>query len=320
VAATTLTVGEGFITAFNFSQTDDPTQTISQMIKIGINETIPSGVSITFPATDSSGTWMLASSSGAYNSALNTINPTTPAVYYRLAVTSNQIALESVKFLGVTVTITATSFPTYAPGSFTAYATLALLDADLPTSVAIPRYALDKVSGAFFSIQAAAVNTVLLVPYATTEIGYDTGLAIANTTKDPGAAAMGLGAGASGAVAQTGKIKFWFYDRNGGTPYTLDTSLQAGDTSATGLIAQNAWVPLTTTGTLESGKSYAVMLSQLLKAAGAPADFHGYIIIVTDFTNAHGQYFLSNWSNFSNGSLMLVITTTRTAVPEANNM
>jgi hypothetical protein len=47
------------------------------------------------------------------------------------------------------------------------------------------------------------------------------------------------------------------------------------------------------------------MLSEVL-----PEDvtsFSGYVFIVTDFTNGHGEYFISNFDNFTHGSLMLVV-------------
>lgn len=117
------------------------------------------------------------------------------------------------------------------------------------------------------------------------------------------------------AFPQTGKIVFYCYN-NDGVVTTIDTSNAAVKAS---LEAQDAIFPLTAAGALESGKSYAVVLSQLLTAAGANPDFHGYIIIVTDFTNAHGQYFLTNWNFFSNGAQMLVLAGTRsTDLPEGN--
>ena len=49
-----------------------------------------------------------------------------------------------------------------------------------------------------------------------------------------------------------------------------------------------------------------------LQAAGQTGDFTGYIFVVTNFTNAHGEYFISDFSGgFTNGALMLVVNQTR---------
>jgi hypothetical protein len=139
-------------------------------------------------------------------------------------------------------------------------------------------------------------NTVLLVPYAVSSAGYDTGLAIANTTKDP----LGL---FQTAIPQSGTITFTFYPQTGASfSYTTSaTSPGAGLTS----------------GTLNAGGLYTVLLSQLVAAAGGPKDFSGYIFAVVAATNAHGQYFISDFEAFTNGALMLVIDpTARNAAPE----
>jgi len=310
-----MAIGEGYLNAFGFALGDQYGLNSSQMIKIALNEAIPAGVALTFPATDSSGIWALANKSGTFG-AYGTMNQANPAVYYRIQSTTNQIALETFVVNGVTIAVTTGALPLYAPGSLTAYATLALLDADFSpiNTSTIPRYALDKVDAnrALITFQSAYVTTTLMIPYATTEVGYDTGIAIANTTVDPAAIAP-IGQ----AVPQDGKIAFYFYP-NAGDPFSFNTTTTAIKTSLQG---QNAWIPLTDGGLLERGRSYAVMLSQLLTAAGKAADytFHGYIIIVTDFTNAHGQYFLSDWKYFTNGAQMLVLASSRIAVPEAAN-
>jgi hypothetical protein len=131
-----------------------------------------------------------------------------------------------------------------------------------------------------------AANTNLLIPYATTAAGYDTGLAIANTTTDPFT-------GTNSAVKQNGSITFVFYPQTG-TSFTYTT----GATSpGEGLTA----------GVLNTGGLYTVLLSRLLTAASAPAAFSGYIVVTVNATNAHGQYFISDFSSFTNGALMPVL-------------
>lgn len=129
-------------------------------------------------------------------------------------------------------------------------------------------------------------NTNLLIPFAVFDGTFDTGIAIANTTTDPFAL---------GAVKQTGTLTFNFFPQTGASfTYTTD----ANSPNPTTLNA----------GKLESGRLYSLLLSQLLaKATGAPATFTGYIIVTCNFTNAHGQYFVSDFEAFTNGALMLVL-------------
>jgi hypothetical protein len=134
------------------------------------------------------------------------------------------------------------------------------------------------------------------MPYAVDQVGYDTGIAISNTTKDPGAQAMGI---TETIVAQSGNITFYFYQD--GDPVSVYTT-QAGSPGA-GLDA---------TGNLVAGATYSVLLSEIAALAQPPIpaeDFQGYVFIICNFTNAHGQYFISDFEFFTNGALMLVIDT-----------
>jgi hypothetical protein len=180
------------------------------------------------------------------------------------------------------------SFPlSGAPVTISAH--VAPIDA---TNTLIPRFA-DLAECETATVQILSIfgaSTTLLVPYAVNTVGYNTGMAIANTTTDPGTAVIGFAT----AVKQSGAIAFYFYPQTG-TPFTYATT--AGS-PGTGLNAD---------GTLKTGGLYVVLLDQLLKAAGANMEFNGYIFIVTNFTNAHGQYFISNFAEFTNGALMLVV-------------
>jgi hypothetical protein len=74
---------------------------------------------------------------------------------------------------------------------------------------------------------------------------------------------------------------------------------------------------LDASGNLASGSTYTVLVSQLLEAAGITEEFQGYIIAITQFTNAHGLYVCSNFQTFSQGSSMVVIKSDRQDVPES---
>ena len=61
-----------------------------------------------------------------------------------------------------------------------------------------------------------------------------------------------------------------------------------------------------TNGMLEAGATYAVLLTEILEAAGVEAvrcgyddGFSGYVMITTDFTGADGIAYISDWKAFS---------------------
>jgi hypothetical protein len=134
-------------------------------------------------------------------------------------------------------------------------------------------------------------STYLMVPFASTVGLYDTAVAIANTTKDP------LGS----AKPQSGAITFYFYGQDGSTFNYSPTGSTNGLTS----------------GLLPAGGTYSALVSDLLAAAGKPADFTGYIFAVVNATNAHGEYFVTDWTDFTHGALMLVVDMS-TAARQAN--
>jgi hypothetical protein len=156
-------------------------------------------------------------------------------------------------------------------------------------------------------------KTILMVPYASDQSVFDTGLAVANTTLDPfedanldGVLDTTYNDVIDGAIAQTGKIVFYLYPTVG-NPFMVSTA-----TLATNPIpGHDTKKVLDDAGNLAAGRTYSILLSQLAAAGGFDEDtFEGYMLIVCDFTNAHGQYFVAyeEFNSFSNGALMLVVT------------
>jgi len=159
-------------------------------------------------------------------------------------------------------------------------------------------------------------QTTLLIPYATVGGGYDTGIAIANTTADP------FGTATGGAIAQSGTITLTLFPQlatgGAGPSSTLTTS--ATIQKPTGLTAAD--------GTLAAGGSWTTLLSGLLPLATPPitGSFNGYIFVQTNFLDAHGVFYPTNafsGGTFTAGSLMLVlpqpISTPRTGTELLNN-
>jgi hypothetical protein len=283
----------------------------------------PAGVTITFPlgpiaATGAGATAVFTrcDNTGAVAVAALTINSasTDLNVYYRLTTDSTPIAQETltvvpaIAFVGVAgnlplpaVTISYQSTMALGGTAFTAGGAV--------IATPVPRYCVAWLAGGTI-LTINPSRTILIVPFATTvsAAGYDTGISISNTTKDPGAGPLALAA----AVPQLGGATFYLYPQlavgGAAVPAPIVYPTAAGSPG----------VGLDANGLIPAGSTYSVLLSNILADAGAPADFTGYAIIITGFTNAHGQYVISDFAGFSQGAQALVVAAGRAgAVPEA---
>jgi len=317
----TLKVKENYLDAYGkiptVPATDD--QTTGVWLRFTLSAAPPTGMTIAFPATattDSTGIFTTVNSDGTPNGAAVNITSTSAAltVYYQLTTDSDPTKIETLTVpLTVSVDTTKASFP-LASISITSTVTLAPIGTAFASSGAliaspIPRFsALEVGPASILSIAGSA--TTLIIPYASTvsSSGYNTGIAVANTTTDPGATAM---FGLASAIKQAGPITFYFYPQQSGstapTPFSYTTGAASPGTG------------LDSSGRVPSGSTYTVLLSQLLAAASAPADFNGYIIVVCSFTNAHIQYIITDFKFFANGGQGMVVSSTRATTPEALN-
>jgi hypothetical protein len=100
-------------------------------------------------------------------------------------------------------------------------------------------------------------QTTLLITYAVVVPGFNTGIAISNTTNDP------FGSSGGGATPTPGTIVFTLF-KNDGTTKTF------------------------TTASVAAGTTYAANLSDILSSAGAGTTFSGYIFAQANFPQAHG--------------------------------
>jgi hypothetical protein len=142
----------------------------------------------------------------------------------------------------------------------------------VPTASAgpIPRFVPDTGAPTFFSITACTCN--LLFPFVTNQAGFDTGIAIANTTDDPFMT-----------VAQNGTVTLNYYGNTPGTtagvaPYTTQAAVPAG----TELV-----FTLSNGGGIPGGSTPSVVVP-------ATAGFEGYIIAQANFQYCHGFAFISD--------------------------
>jgi hypothetical protein len=143
-------------------------------------------------------------------------------------------------------------------------------------------------------VNIVAASTTLLIPLAEKIGPFDTGISIANTTKDP------FGEAGGGATASAGTLRFDFFPSSAtgaGTACFLQTSA----TSRPG-------AGIASDGTIPAGATYLALLSQLLPVSNCAAgDFFGYIFVTANFLNAHGQATISDFRTYSLATNVLVL-------------
>jgi len=288
----TLDVTENFRNAFGKITASDNTQNTIQNLKFKLPN-VPAGITLTFSGTDEDGKWQLIPPQ------TGTIvgTGTTQYVKYQLIADTDVAAIEEVVF-DVHVNAASPALTLYdtslrvVPEVTLGRIAGGIYDDFLPfdASLYAPRYKADFVvaDASLFVWEEDFNNTFLMVPYATTELGYDTGIAIANTTMSGNGDEDNWPMNPS--LLQGGQIFFRFFDNAEGM-VTLNSSQ---------LVGTDLQKVLDSEGKLPSGKSYVILLSQLLDAAGFEGDsFTGYVLVNAKFPLAHGQYFVSDFNNFT---------------------
>jgi hypothetical protein len=149
--------------------------------------------------------------------------------------------------------------PEPSSGTFT---TANATQGQIPT----PRFAVIKTQeGPYTTINLC--QTTLLYPFVTGAAGFDTGIAVANTSMDP-----------FGTVNQTGSCKLWAYGVTvaaaGNTP--LQTTVIGCDATSTPVAGTNCF-PVVSPGSVQS-----------VLASATLTNFQGYVIAVCNFQYAHG--------------------------------
>ncbi len=134
----------------------------------------------------------------------------------------------------------------------------------------VPRFESDPITPVTV-IDVDSLQTTLVASFALLEQGYNTGFAISN---------MNTG------DEQAGAITFMLF-QNGDDPIKYTTS------------AGSPGIGLTNGGMLAAGTTYRVLLTEIMDAAGVTGGFSGYAEITTDFTDADGIAFISDWATFS---------------------
>jgi hypothetical protein len=302
-AAAAIVISEGFASAWRTATQNTTSGNSTNMNGTNIRLTIagmPAGVIATLTPAAASATVPAVTLSSA------TLTSTTLTTTLTLASTDMNVS----ETIPIAIAITGSPTATLAAGaSITLTASLvpnpsgtgasAVINSTtgLPTAgtSGFPKYTASEVpAGALVIGSTIAAKTTMLIPYAV-RIGtaFDTGIAIANTTKDP----FTVGA----AVETDGPITFYLFPRTGtgaGTEASASTAAVPG--TGTGL---------NTAGALVTGGTWTGLLSQVM-AAATPAttgDFVGYVFIETNFLDAHGVAYLIQGTTITSGLPILVL-------------
>jgi hypothetical protein len=180
----------------------------------------------------------------------------------------------------------------------------------------IPRFIQLQAPVTLFQINRCSCN--LLFPYVTnspsTGGAFDTGIAIANTSFDPGTA------NGFSASQQSGPVQLWFYSKNATPPAEPNFGGGQLNTQCT-----NAGSPGSCTGTLSSVPSGGYLVYSLFFGGSIPGavsgsvlqpapGFTGYIIAQARFQYCHGFAYISKQgagfndpTNTSMGYLAIVL-------------
>jgi hypothetical protein len=212
-------------------------------------------------------------------------------------IASDPFATDSVYF-AVDITFTAGS-GSGAPalgtasfnGSFAPISTVVTASSTAP----VPRFFDDSASGSgdIFSINPC--STTLLYPFVTNLAGFDTGLVISNTSRDP-----------FGTPTQEGtcSVNYYGFTTGGGAaPAAVTTPRVAAGSHA-------VWT-LSSGGTVQTGGG----------TVPAAPGFQGYIIAVCNFQFAHGYAFISDIGSgrLAQGYLALVMDEAASTVPRSKS-
>ena len=194
-----------------------------------------------------------------------------------------------------------------------------------PATLPVPRFQNLQAPVNLFQIVRCSCN--LLFPFVTNAAtaggNYDTGMAIANTSLDPGAGLVnGFG---FRATPQTGPVQLWYYNSNG-TPNAVPNFLNQLNTQCTNATTPGSCASVGALTPVPAGGMLTYVLSSGGVIAPSPTNagpsvllgapgFQGYIIAQAGFQYCHGFAFISRQgagfdaTNFAMGYLAIVLDT-----------
>lgn len=255
---------------------------------------------LTTTAADGSGAFSAAgSTAAATEGTLGSANTLVPVGSSNLAVYeilfADPFSLESFDVPVVVAYVQNLSQNLPAPGvtaqvagGFAPFYTTAA--AGLPsTTLPIPRFIPGNTPANLYAVTKCACN--LLFPYVVSAAGFDTGIAIANTSVDPGVTFGFNGIRSTGTPAQSGTVQFWYY------------GVTASGGAAPATQCTNAASPGTCPGatSVPGGQVLTYVLSSGGGAIGAGPNgldnrangFIGYVIAQAQFQFCHAFAYIS---------------------------
>jgi hypothetical protein len=222
-----------------------PTSVVADGTTTGLGTlTLVGGPSSLTPTTAST------SSSAATGTAALTATGGSATAYYLFAPGTNSTANTETFAIGAYVVLTANTV-TASTTAMTASVSFAPVG-----STQIPNFVVGPSTTTTTLSTFTQCTTSLLFPFVTNQLGFDTGIAIANTSSDP--------FGSRGATAQAGTCTLNFYGAGAPSPSNV------------------------TTPSVPSGTVYTAVLS------GVAAGFQGYMIAQCNFQYAHGFAFVTD--------------------------
>jgi hypothetical protein len=249
---------------------------------------IPAGIGLSVPnsiISNGSDQWCYvsgANSSGAGGAAgcsgTTTILSTTASTrsvnaFYELVGDSSQVSVLNTVNLVVTVSRSTSPLPSLGSGSYSVSFAPLSGSPFMSNSEPAPRFV--ETGSQAVGLTVTACRTNLLWPYVTAASGFDTGLAISNTSLDP-----------FGTQTQTGACRLSYY----GPMANLPSKKSIGE--------------------IKPGeyKAWLVSTGGVGDLTGAPG-FTGYVIAQCDFQFAHGYGFITNpgETRWAQGYLALVL-------------
>jgi len=262
---------------------------------------IPTGVTLTVPTVVTSGTLTLnltAAATGAYSAlasgVLTTSAAGTATAVYEVTATDNTVQNEatgtSASAVGTQIFVDVTAaanYSTSAQAAFTAVVTVAPQVAPTSTSD-IPDFITSTPTPLAFSPWGLC-QTTLLFPFVSTA-GLDTGIALSNTSLDPGH--VGGGGALATATPNQGACTLNFYGTNSSAPGTAVTVLGVAAPGPGG--AATPYVQPAGTS-----NAFAIGMSGLV-----PSGFSGYMIAQCNYLYGHGFAYIAYQLGTPNGATM----------------
>jgi len=255
-------------------------------IPVGNVTTLLAGLVLSETAQAGQGGFLPLASNTNNNSGVLTFGPlpvdangTATAVWEIL--TSNPNAFETAEF-GIFYSFTgnpATNTPPTTPTGTVAMSFAPTFSTPTASGL-IPRFTPPSTSSTLISV--VLCQTTLLYTFVSSEPGFDTGIAIANTTQDP-----------FGTKTQSGTCTLNFFGSTGTNPASFTTPVIGP--AATDNANKAVWAAQVST----------------MPAGAPPNGFRGYVIAVCNFQLAHGYALFSDTGirNWATGYLALVLPT-----------